>query len=156
MYDVNTTKGKYLFQNDSKSCTYCSQSSSKLTFGTIGCKALMIIIITNLHYYDVYRYPNYEFVTDNDVSKIAGNMLFRYTQDGLFGVIMDVMMLSDCDYIVCTFSSQVCVCVCVCCVCVCACECVCVRVRVRVRVRACVRVCACVCVCVCDHPIKKI
>ena len=95
----------------------------------------------------------YEFITDNRVSKTAENLRKRYSQDGLFGVILDVVMLSECDYIVCTFSSQVCVCVwyhtvlflyvcfvgvyfwCVCLVCVLVCMCayyVCVQVHASV------------------------
>ena len=53
------------------------------------------------------RYPNYTFISDNDVSKTAGEMRTRYSEMGLFGVVLDVLMLSECDYIVCTFSSQV-------------------------------------------------
>ena len=82
-------------------------------------------------------------MTDNDVSKVAGNMLFRYTQDGLFGVIMDVMMLSDCDYIVCTFSSQVCAYVFKC-VFVCMHACVCAyEIKMYVKY-VCLDVCVCV------------
>lgn len=32
----------------------------------------------------------------------------RYTDASLYGVITDIRMLSKCDYLVCTFSSQVC------------------------------------------------
>jgi hypothetical protein len=55
----------------------------------------------------LYRYPNYKFVSDNDVSKTAGELSSRYSEKGLYGVVLDVVMLSECDYIVCTLSSQV-------------------------------------------------
>ena len=35
-------------------------------------------------------------------------MANRYTDASLYGVVTDVRMLSRCDYLVCTFSSQVC------------------------------------------------
>lgn len=53
-------------------------------------------------------YPNYRFVSDNDVSRTAGELSSRYSEKGLFGVVLDVFMLSKCDFIVCTLSSQVC------------------------------------------------
>ena len=55
----------------------------------------------------VCRYPNYKFISDNAVSKTAGELKSRYSEMGLFGVVLDVLMLSECDYIVCTLSSQV-------------------------------------------------
>ena len=51
-------------------------------------------------------YPNYTFVTDNDVSKIA-NGRSRYTDASLRGIILDIYLLSRCDYLVCTLSSNV-------------------------------------------------
>jgi glycoprotein 6-alpha-L-fucosyltransferase len=56
----------------------------------------------------IETYPNYKFVSDNDVSKTAGELSSRYSEKGLYGVVLDVVMLSECDYIVCTLSSQVC------------------------------------------------
>ncbi|KAH3883862.1 alpha-(1,6)-fucosyltransferase-like [Dreissena polymorpha] len=53
------------------------------------------------------NYPNYTFVTDNDVSKIA-NGRSRYTDASLRGIILDIYLLSRCDYLVCTLSSNVC------------------------------------------------
>ena len=53
------------------------------------------------------RYPDYEFLSDNDVSKAAG-LGHRYTDESLHGVISDIEILSDTDFLVCTFSSQVC------------------------------------------------
>ena len=52
------------------------------------------------------RYPGYKFVSDNDISRKAG-MQERYSDESLHGIIFDIQMLSECDYIVCTFSSQV-------------------------------------------------
>ena len=86
----------------------------------------------------------YEFITDNSVSKMAESLRRRYSQDGLFGVILDVVMLSECDYIVCTFSSQVCGII-LWCSCMCFLLLVCV---LSVCTCMCVRVCVCVCGCV--------
>lgn len=52
-------------------------------------------------------YPSYEFISDNEISKSAG-LNERYSDKSLHGVIFDIQMLSECDYLVCTFSSQVC------------------------------------------------
>ena len=53
-----------------------------------------------------FRYPNYEFVSDSEISKSAG-LESRYSDDSLHGIIFDIQMLSECDFLVCTFSSQV-------------------------------------------------
>ncbi|XP_062857768.1 alpha-(1,6)-fucosyltransferase [Trichomycterus rosablanca] len=53
------------------------------------------------------KYPGYEFISDNAVSRSAG-IHNRYTENSLKGVILDVHFLSQTDYLVCTFSSQVC------------------------------------------------
>lgn len=53
------------------------------------------------------NYPQYKFVSDNEVSKSAG-LSSRYSDASLRGIILDTHMLSLCDYLVCTFSSQVC------------------------------------------------
>lgn len=53
------------------------------------------------------NYKSYTFISDNEVSKSAG-LGTRYTDASLRGVILDIHFLSLCDYLVCTFSSQVC------------------------------------------------
>uniref|UniRef100_U5EZ81 Alpha-(1,6)-fucosyltransferase n=1 Tax=Corethrella appendiculata TaxID=1370023 RepID=U5EZ81_9DIPT len=53
------------------------------------------------------RYPNYEIIGDPDVAKIAA-VSTRYTDTSLYGIILDIHLLSLSDYLVCTFSSQVC------------------------------------------------
>ncbi|EDO43595.1 predicted protein [Nematostella vectensis] len=53
------------------------------------------------------KYPDYTFISDQDISKSAG-IASRYSDASLHGVIFDIQMLSECDYLVCTFSSQVC------------------------------------------------
>ncbi|XP_066934358.1 alpha-(1,6)-fucosyltransferase-like [Clytia hemisphaerica] len=52
-------------------------------------------------------YPEYEFLSDNDISKSAG-LSQRYTDLSLRGVVTDIQLLSETDFLVCTFSSQVC------------------------------------------------
>uniref|UniRef100_A0A3Q2CB70 Fucosyltransferase 8b (alpha (1,6) fucosyltransferase) n=1 Tax=Cyprinodon variegatus TaxID=28743 RepID=A0A3Q2CB70_CYPVA len=63
----------------------------------------------NLLFYLVFilRYPDYEFISDNSISWSAG-LHNRYTENSLRGVILDIHFLSQTDFLVCTFSSQVC------------------------------------------------
>ncbi|XP_073493335.1 alpha-(1,6)-fucosyltransferase [Phyllobates terribilis] len=53
------------------------------------------------------KYPQYEFISDNSISWSAG-LHNRYTENSLRGVILDIHFLSQSDFLVCTFSSQVC------------------------------------------------
>ncbi|KAJ8909854.1 hypothetical protein NQ315_013340 [Exocentrus adspersus] len=53
------------------------------------------------------KYPHYEIIGDPSISKTAA-VSTRYSDSSLFGIIMDIHMLSMSDYLVCTFSSQVC------------------------------------------------
>lgn len=53
------------------------------------------------------KYSNYEFISDNSISWSAG-LHNRYTENSLRGVILDIHFLSQADFLVCTFSSQVC------------------------------------------------
>lgn len=53
------------------------------------------------------RYPDYVFVSDPEITRSAG-LNKRYTDNSLHGIIVDIHFLSLCDYLVCTFSSQVC------------------------------------------------
>ncbi|KRY84640.1 Alpha-(1,6)-fucosyltransferase [Trichinella pseudospiralis] len=53
------------------------------------------------------EYPNYLFIGSYDVAKSATTQK-RYTDASLHGIITDVHFLSLCDFLVCTFSSQVC------------------------------------------------
>uniref|UniRef100_A0A0X3NUV4 Alpha-(1,6)-fucosyltransferase n=1 Tax=Schistocephalus solidus TaxID=70667 RepID=A0A0X3NUV4_SCHSO len=53
------------------------------------------------------KYPDYEFIGDSQRAKSA-ELSSRYTHDALVAVITDVVALSHTDYLVCTFSSQIC------------------------------------------------
>ncbi|XP_023662503.1 alpha-(1,6)-fucosyltransferase isoform X1 [Paramormyrops kingsleyae] len=53
------------------------------------------------------KYQDYEFISDNSISWSAG-LPNRYTENSLRGVILDIHFLSQTDFLVCTFSSQVC------------------------------------------------
>lgn len=61
----------------------------------------------NLFAEAVGKYPGYTFVSDNEASKLA-DLDHRHTEASLHGVITDIHLLSESDYLVCTFSSQVC------------------------------------------------
>ncbi|KAK6015056.1 hypothetical protein OSTOST_19528, partial [Ostertagia ostertagi] len=50
-------------------------------------------------------YPNYEVYGNVDFAEAAKS---RYNERSLSGLLSDVMMLSKCDYLVCTFSSHFC------------------------------------------------
>ena len=70
------------------------------------------IVIARVHFhadhgYNIHcRYKNYEFISDQEISKSAG-LNSRYTENSLHGVVFDIQILSESDYLVCTFSSQV-------------------------------------------------
>ena len=53
------------------------------------------------------KFPEYEFLGDQAVAKSA-DVSSRYNLNSLRGIISDIYMLSQSEYIVCTFSSQVC------------------------------------------------
>lgn len=53
------------------------------------------------------KYADYEFISDNSISWSA-SLHNRYTENSLRGVILDIHFLSQTDFLVCTFSSQVC------------------------------------------------
>lgn len=53
------------------------------------------------------KFPDYTFLGDPSIAKLA-SVSSRYSDDSLKGIIVDIHLLSKCDYLVCTFSSQVC------------------------------------------------
>jgi len=53
------------------------------------------------------KYTSYEVIGDPNIAKIAA-VSTRYTDASLNGIIIDIHLLSLSDYLVCTFSSQVC------------------------------------------------
>uniref|UniRef100_A0A1A9ZI66 Alpha-(1,6)-fucosyltransferase n=1 Tax=Glossina pallidipes TaxID=7398 RepID=A0A1A9ZI66_GLOPL len=54
------------------------------------------------------KYPQYKVVGDSEVARLAGVSTQRHTVNGLYGIILDIHLLSLSDYLVCTFSSNVC------------------------------------------------
>lgn len=54
------------------------------------------------------EYPNYEFITDEQATKLAEHQETRYSRTSLLGVILDIHLLSLTDHLVCTLSSEVC------------------------------------------------
>ncbi|ALC49021.1 FucT6 [Drosophila busckii] len=53
------------------------------------------------------KYPQYTIIGDPEVARMAA-VSTRYTGTALNGIILDIHLLSMSDYVVCTFSSQVC------------------------------------------------
>lgn len=53
------------------------------------------------------KYPRYRFLCDETIAQTAG-LSQRYSDAALRGIIIDIYFLSQTDYLVCTFSSQVC------------------------------------------------
>ncbi|KAL1139066.1 hypothetical protein AAG570_009127 [Ranatra chinensis] len=53
------------------------------------------------------KYPDYEVLGDPLIAKTAA-VATRYSDNSLNGIVMDIYFLSLSDYLVCTFSSQVC------------------------------------------------
>ncbi|CAG2172513.1 unnamed protein product [Oppiella nova] len=56
----------------------------------------------------IKQYPNYEFIGSTSNAKIAFSQTTRYSNESLWGILADVFLLSESDYIVCTFSSAIC------------------------------------------------
>lgn len=53
-----------------------------------------------------YRYLEYDIIGGEDVSKSTSTK-YRYSNQSLSDIIIDIHLLSLCDFIVCTFSSRV-------------------------------------------------
>lgn len=54
------------------------------------------------------KYPNYRIISNLNAAKIASDLNSRWTKEGLLGIITDIYLLSLCDFIVCTYSSNIC------------------------------------------------
>jgi glycoprotein 6-alpha-L-fucosyltransferase len=52
------------------------------------------------------KFPDYEIIANEQASKEA-NTNTRYSESSLIGIISDFQILSECDYVVCTFSSNI-------------------------------------------------
>uniref|UniRef100_H2YUF1 GT23 domain-containing protein n=1 Tax=Ciona savignyi TaxID=51511 RepID=H2YUF1_CIOSA len=50
------------------------------------------------------RYPNYQFICGESASADVNS---RFTKNGLFGIMKDVFLLRECDYLVLTMSSNI-------------------------------------------------
>ena len=76
-------------------------------------KAFLIGIVRNIinvflvSFFFKYRYISYDIFSDSEISSLASKTGTRYSANSLFGLMFDVTVLSECDYIICTFSSQV-------------------------------------------------
>ena len=53
-------------------------------------------------------YPNYKYFYNDTFTKVAGNFGERYSQHGFESIIFDIYFLSKANYLVCTFSSNIC------------------------------------------------
>lgn len=53
------------------------------------------------------NYPQYEVLANDGAMRDNGNYSNRYTRDALLGIVADIEILSRCDYLVGTFSSNV-------------------------------------------------
>lgn len=53
-------------------------------------------------------YPSFRFLTHKAIAQASGDLDARYSKDSLHGVLLDIFMLSRSDFIVCTFSSEMC------------------------------------------------
>eukprot|EP00057_Strongylocentrotus_purpuratus_P005429 XP_003730961.2 PREDICTED: alpha-(1,6)-fucosyltransferase [Strongylocentrotus purpuratus] len=54
------------------------------------------------------KYPDYLFVSDNNISQSA-NVSLRRSEESLMGIIVDLHLLARSDFLVCTCSSNVCI-----------------------------------------------
>ncbi|CAH1789728.1 unnamed protein product [Owenia fusiformis] len=56
------------------------------------------------------KYPQYTYVLNSTNSRTTGHGGSQYTSIGFRGILTDILLLSQTDFLVCTFSSQVCRC----------------------------------------------
>lgn len=54
------------------------------------------------------QYPNYEIISNIEAAKVASQLKNRWSIEGLNGIITDLHLLSMSDFVVCTFSSNIC------------------------------------------------
>ena len=55
-----------------------------------------------------HRYPEYDFIAqDQNVSMTAANITSRYSEESMRGVVIDIELLSQTNFLVCTLSSNV-------------------------------------------------
>lgn len=95
----------YMVQNNSIYCIKYFFFSVKETYGSYYHVPLTCWYF-NFKFGFVYRYPNYEILGDQSIAKLAA-VATRYSDNSLFGIVIDIHFLSLSDYLVCTFSSQV-------------------------------------------------
>ena len=57
-------------------------------------------------YTNYHRYPDYDFITDRIVA-VNASVSKRYSEESLRGVVIDIELLSQTDFLVCTLSSNV-------------------------------------------------
>ena len=60
-------------------------------------------------YFDIlfHRYPKYKVLNNDNYTRSAEKVEERRTEYGKLGILHDIHMLSKCDYVICTFSSNV-------------------------------------------------
>lgn len=54
------------------------------------------------------KYPEYDIISNKEAATIARNLTTRWSPEALIGIVTDLHMLSQTDYVVCAFSSNVC------------------------------------------------
>lgn len=105
-------KRVYLATDDPSLLQEAKTKSVSIVRLSIGCVRVCFYPCNFSEYLLIYilifssRYPDYEFISDNSISWSAG-LHNRYTENSLRGVILDIHFLSQTDFLVCTFSSQV-------------------------------------------------
>ena len=53
------------------------------------------------------NYPNYKFIGNQRASVLASKLKTRYNTNSLMDLLIDIYLLSETDYLVCTMSSNV-------------------------------------------------
>lgn len=66
------------------------------------------LVPSPLDLFSDFRYPDYRFVYNNSATEIAGSFEKRFSKTGLESIMFDLHFLSNADYLVCTFSSNIC------------------------------------------------
>uniref|UniRef100_UPI000EF468D6 alpha-(1,6)-fucosyltransferase-like n=1 Tax=Ciona intestinalis TaxID=7719 RepID=UPI000EF468D6 len=56
----------------------------------------------------IQRYPHYVIIHDRESAAMGNDKLLRHTAGGIQYVTMDIMRLVECDYVICTMTSNIC------------------------------------------------
>ena len=98
---------KYVYDSSS-SYADCSVKNSGQYIFLFAYDVRILLHAMRKNKYSFCRYPRYQFIHERNISQSA-NLKTRETLTALRGLLIDIYTLVSCDFIVCTFSSRVCI-----------------------------------------------